>query len=75
MQFCIEDFNCVFWVTFLPYFLCFNSDDLDSESLYGQLEEPLEISPIEEDPEAGTQWQTWRLSNNSRIMLLHSVTI
>ncbi|XP_059395618.1 SH3 domain-binding protein 2-like isoform X2 [Carassius carassius] len=28
------------------------SDDLDSESLYGQLEEPLEISPVEEDPEA-----------------------
>ncbi|XP_043106147.1 SH3 domain-binding protein 2 isoform X2 [Puntigrus tetrazona] len=28
------------------------SDDLDSESIYGQLEEPLEISPIEEDPEA-----------------------
>ncbi|XP_052464696.1 SH3 domain-binding protein 2 isoform X1 [Carassius gibelio] len=28
------------------------SDDLDSESLYGQLEEPLEISPSEEDPEA-----------------------
>ncbi len=32
----------------------FNSDDLDSESTYGQLEEPLDISPIEEDPEAGT---------------------
>uniref|UniRef100_A0A671L7G9 SH3-domain binding protein 2 n=1 Tax=Sinocyclocheilus anshuiensis TaxID=1608454 RepID=A0A671L7G9_9TELE len=31
------------------------SDDLDSESIYGQLEEPLEISPVEEDPEAGTQ--------------------
>lgn len=28
------------------------SDDLDSESLYGQLEEPLEIRPVEDDFEA-----------------------
>ncbi|XDV53817.1 hypothetical protein PO909_022233 [Leuciscus waleckii] len=28
------------------------SDDLDSESIYGHLEEPLEISPVEEDFEA-----------------------
>ncbi|XP_067254401.1 SH3 domain-binding protein 2 isoform X1 [Chanodichthys erythropterus] len=28
------------------------SDDLDSESIYGHLEEPLEINPTEDDPEA-----------------------
>ncbi|XP_067289023.1 SH3 domain-binding protein 2 isoform X2 [Pseudorasbora parva] len=28
------------------------SDDLDSESIYGPLEEPLEINPTEDDPEA-----------------------
>jgi len=33
--------------------VCFNSDDSDSESIYGQLEEPLEISPVEYDFEAG----------------------
>lgn len=33
--------------------MCFDSDDLDSESIYGHLEEPLEISPVEEDYEAG----------------------
>jgi len=43
----------VVWVTFLTNFLCFNSDDLDSESIYGHLEEPLEINPTEDDPEAG----------------------
>lgn len=35
------------------FLVCFNSDDLDSESIYGHLEEPLEINPTEDDPEAG----------------------